>query len=935
MNIDRLTANLVHILTGYNINSTEGKRAVQKAKYTFTYEKCTSTSEKEVIDSIRGLIEKATIKGNKQIAQALDDHTRTYLDRSYPIGSINTNQSILKYDMLRLLLCLSSSANQSKNYLTPLLNNEEKVTLTWEDVIKDDPLEGDHWKTWSEDSSNDDYSDDDGYEFEERNITTRPENADDIELPTTNARKINNTHQMKFDDRGDNDALQFLLTQQYWRDEFKMEKEDRTNGNLLQNPCRTFDAIGEIYYRESELRQIKTIAESGITREIISLLRGYRGVLFKYIDGRFKLDELYLIQHLSQNALYSILDEFCMYGNIISELRQISTRIANDVKYGQTSQAFAATIYKSLMNFEGKLSELESNTSFITHNPNQSISVLKLRNDLNSSLQSFKMIHEITMNVPFPDEDPRLISIYLISTFYDRALISQSSGQLLLYDTLLYILEQLLIPYGRIIDDWIFYGSLVGDKSGEFFVSPNQNVHKDSPNFWINRFNLESVDLNDICFPCPLFDPDNMARIFFMGKAVNLLLQVEKTKKNVNLVEFDFPPFSDVMSESLAIKPSFITSNKNNYKLSAVTGVDPFVTSLFPLKSFTIKEQNSAINGNREDDDNVGSLFDQCFISFIDMYTEQPYKQIADVLNNVLRKQCGLFEQLDSLSSIYLMLENDLMHSFCEALFQQMDADEPWFDERMMSNTFSEACETSGYDEIVYIKLRGAAENMELRSANKASFLELIDFKVEIPWPLNNFIDKNELSNYSKITSLLLRLKRAKYVMEKKTLFRERKSCKKSDSHTMRFYSLRMKILWFINAFWRYIMTTILHSETIDFRNKLSMSKDADEITALHTLYVRKIVDRCLLNDKSTGIKKSIIHIFDIAEQMANLFNQYVQSYDDVHQTKDYKQFDIHMNNVEKDFNRLNEFISISLMILGKKGNLPWFESLAASLSSQ
>lgn len=74
--------------------------------------------------------------------------------------------------MLRLLLCLSSSANQSKNYVTPLLNNEEKVTLTWEDVIKDDPLEGDHWKTWSEDSSNDDYSDDDGYEFEERNITT-------------------------------------------------------------------------------------------------------------------------------------------------------------------------------------------------------------------------------------------------------------------------------------------------------------------------------------------------------------------------------------------------------------------------------------------------------------------------------------------------------------------------------------------------------------------------------------------------------------------------------------------------------------------------------------------------------------------------------------------------------------------------------------------
>lgn len=31
----------------------------------------------------------------------------------------------------------------------------------------------------------------------------------------------------------------------------------------------------------------------------------------------------------------------------------------------------------------------------------------------------------------------------------------------------------------------------------------------------------------------------------------------------------------------------------------------------------------------------------------------------------------------------------------------------------------------------------------------------------------------------------------------------------KSDVRAMRFYSIRMRILWFINAFWRYIMTTV------------------------------------------------------------------------------------------------------------------------------
>lgn len=73
--------------------------------------------------------------------------------------------------MLRLLLCLSSSSNQSYNHTSAAKGNTEKEAITWEDVIKEDPLEGDHWKSWPEEFSNDDYSDDDGYEFEELSAT--------------------------------------------------------------------------------------------------------------------------------------------------------------------------------------------------------------------------------------------------------------------------------------------------------------------------------------------------------------------------------------------------------------------------------------------------------------------------------------------------------------------------------------------------------------------------------------------------------------------------------------------------------------------------------------------------------------------------------------------------------------------------------------------
>lgn len=39
---------------------------------------------------------------------------------------------------------------------------------------------------------------------------------------------------------------------------------------------------------------------------------------------------------------------------------------------------------------------------------------------------------------------------------------------------------------------------------------------------------------------------------------------------------------------------------------------------------------------------------------------------------------------------------------------------------------------------------------------------------------------------------------------------------------------------------------------------------------------------------------------------------------------KDLLEFDMKMSAVEKDFTRANEFISISLTILGKKGGFPW-----------
>lgn len=182
--------------------------------------------------------------------------------------------------------------------------------------------------------------------------------------------------------------------------------------------------------------------------------------------------------------------------------------------------------------------------------------------------------------------------------------------------------------------------------------------------------------------------------------------------------------FSVTMNDFLAIKPPFITYNKTP-RQTRTDDIGSLTMALFPMKKHHSRPVEPIVFV-----DDFGSLFDQNFIQFIDKYTQEPYINTADTLNKVLHANCRLSEQLKSLASIYLMLENDLMHSFCEVLFKQIDDNELWFDKHMLNSTFSEACEISGYDETVYIQVEKIDDINQ--SNTVASFLELISFKVEV-----------------------------------------------------------------------------------------------------------------------------------------------------------------------------------------------------------
>lgn len=139
-----------------------------------------------IYNSFSRLADKFIVKGRHELAEALLMYKSEFLSDSLPIGSPESNvsilkksffvlftykaqqQKILKYDMLKLLLCLSSSTHHI-SYTPKSSQTTQNPQLTWENIIDEEPLEGDHWKSWADqDTSTEELSDKDAFEVDDR-----------------------------------------------------------------------------------------------------------------------------------------------------------------------------------------------------------------------------------------------------------------------------------------------------------------------------------------------------------------------------------------------------------------------------------------------------------------------------------------------------------------------------------------------------------------------------------------------------------------------------------------------------------------------------------------------------------------------------------------------------------------------------------------------
>ncbi|KAK9490356.1 hypothetical protein V1508DRAFT_406398 [Lipomyces doorenjongii] len=104
------------------------------------------------------LVEKCSVRARDDLADALAERIQLI----FPVQ----NESVLSVLAMLLHLAQASALDKPIPQIITSYHLEAKEEIKWEDIIKDDPLEGEHWKNW-EAGSSDLSSGDDEIEVEE------------------------------------------------------------------------------------------------------------------------------------------------------------------------------------------------------------------------------------------------------------------------------------------------------------------------------------------------------------------------------------------------------------------------------------------------------------------------------------------------------------------------------------------------------------------------------------------------------------------------------------------------------------------------------------------------------------------------------------------------------------------------------------------------
>ena len=313
---------------------------------------------------------------------------------------------------------------------------------------------------------------------------------------------------------------------------------------------------------------------------------------------------------------------------------------------------------------------------------------------------------------------------------------------------------------------------------------------------------------------------------------------------------------------------------------------------------------------------------------------QQHYQKACQTLVTLYMSELELEAVLSRARRVFFMEAGDLMHAFCSQLFSLTLAgrEEEGVDSSSLTLLLQD-CLSSRYP--------SWAEQFSVEyqaGENTGGGLEGLTLHLQVAWPLNLVLTRQNLATYSSVFLFLAGVKRSLWALQSIRLLRLREMEEQNDLDVSslslssqdvslplgckqhRLQLLRSWLLFFTTTVHGYFMSRVVHSTELELRGRLGAALDLDMIRQVHQEYLDRIHDRCFLHPSASMLREAVAMVLSLGLEL---------------QQAALSSLPIHTHTIlawEEKYSRCHNFLASTLQTMTARRKLPHLEGLTVAL---
>eukprot|EP00741_Cyanophora_paradoxa_P006170 tig00000984_g5982.t1 len=335
-------------------------------------------------------------------------------------------------------------------------------------------------------------------------------------------------------------------------------------------------------------------------------------------------------------------------------------------------------------------------------------------------------------------------------------------------------------------------------------------------------------------------------------------------------------------------------------------------------------------------------------------------RRASRALARLFMRDLRLAEHLAALRAYFFGAAGDVMHHFAAALFEKLDAGEPWQDLHRLNGALHDAPappRLAPFSPLFSVHialpdpaapppsaaplaasasfpplppLGGLPPEAALRDRSLAA-LDSLRLAYEAPGPLAILISPSALDLYNRVMLLLLQIRRAKHALDRAAAARRGALGK---AHLHRYQLLHHELQHFVTNLYTFVVQGVGERAFRECLARMRRARDLDELCAAHQAYLVGVRDRCLLTPKAEVVLESIRKQLAAVLRFRDEFERWAAMEPGAATEAPVgRNVAAALEGVARDFRKINRFLLLVLDRIVRHGSHPHLEELLLRLN--